>query len=204
MPIPDEGENLAVKMLIKRILTDRDANLELGLFTNAVIGETTTHAQITEPTGGGYARKVLTDASWTEAGDTVTYAAQVFTATGSAMSGDVQGYFINTLAAGGTKRLVAYERFMERVVTSITRSGATATVTATAHGYATGQFVNVQGAAQTEYNGKFTITVVDANTFTYPVTGTPATPATGTITVNRVLNLAQNDNHTVNPSLLAA
>lgn len=204
MPVPDEGENLAVKILIKRILTDRDANLELGLFTNAVISETTTHAQITEPTGGTYARKVLTDATWVEAADTVTYPAQVFTATGSAMTGDVQGYFINTLAAGGTKRLIAYERFMERTVTSITRSGATATATAAAHGYATGQFVNIQGAAQTEYNGKFTITVVDANTFTYPVTGTPATPATGTITSNRVLNLAQNDNHTVNPSLLAA
>lgn len=201
---PDEGENLTGRMLIKRILTDRDANLELGLFTNAVVNETTSHAALTEPTGGTYGRKVLTDASWVDAGDTFTYAAQVFTATGGAMNGDVQGYFINTLAAGGIKRLLAFERFMERTVASITRSGATATATVTAHGYTTGQFVNTQGATQTEYNGKFTITVVDANTFTYPVTGTPATPATGTITVNRVLNLAQNDTHTVNPSLLVA
>lgn len=203
--VPNEGETLTLRMILKRLLTDRDANLEIGLFTNAVIDETITHAALTEPTGGTYARKALTDASWVEtAADQFTYAAQVFTATGSAMTGDIHGFFINTLAAGGTKRVVFIERFMERVVTSITRSGSTATATVTAHGYVTGNKVNVQGAGQTEYNGVFTVTVVDANTFTYTVTGTPVTPATGTISCNRVVNLAQNDTHTVNPSLTAA
>lgn len=71
-----------------------------------------------------------------------------------------------------------------RSVTSITRSGSTATVvTAIAHGYQTGTVVEIMGAVQTEYNGIFTITVVDTTTFTYTVTGTPTTPATGTITV---------------------
>jgi hypothetical protein len=42
--------------------------------------------------------------------------------------------------------------------------------------------VTIAGATQTEYNGTFTITVTGASTFTYPVAGTPATPATGTIT----------------------
>ena len=67
-------------------------------------------------------------------------------------------------------------------VTSITRGGSTATVTATSHGLVTGETVRIAGAAQTEYNVDAVITKIDANTFTYAVGGTPATPATGTIT----------------------
>ena len=63
---------------------------------------------------------------------------------------------------------------------SITRVGATATVTHTAHGYNDQESILISGCTQTEYNGVFTITVVDANTYTYTVTGAPATPATGT------------------------
>jgi hypothetical protein len=71
-------------------------------------------------------------------------------------------------------------------VTSITRSGSTATVTHTAHGYSTGMGVVIDGAAETEYNtsgsSPTTITVIGPDTYTYTVSGTPATPATGTIT----------------------
>lgn len=68
-------------------------------------------------------------------------------------------------------------------VTSITRSGSVATVTTPYdHGFSTGQSITISGATQTEYNGTFTITVIGATSFTYTVTGTPATPATGTIT----------------------
>ena len=68
-------------------------------------------------------------------------------------------------------------------ISSITRSGGTATVTtATPHGFTTGQSLTIAGATQTEYNGTFTITVTGTSTFTYTVSGTPATPATGTIT----------------------
>lgn len=70
---------------------------------------------------------------------------------------------------------------------TITRSGSTATVTHTAHGYATGQKVVISGANQGEYNGVFTITRIDANSYSYTVSGTPATPATGTITSYRVV-----------------
>lgn len=69
-------------------------------------------------------------------------------------------------------------------VTSITRSGSTATATKTAHGLRDGVRVVVAGADQPEYNvNDVAITVTSADTFTFPVTGTPATPATGTITV---------------------
>lgn len=71
-------------------------------------------------------------------------------------------------------------------VTSITRLGSTATVTTTSnHNLATGITIDsITGADQTEYNVTNTIiTVVDATTFTYEVSGTPTTPATGTIQV---------------------
>jgi hypothetical protein len=68
--------------------------------------------------------------------------------------------------------------------TSITRASAVATVTLpSAVNWQSGSSVTVAGAAQTEYNGTFVITVTAPTTVTYAVTGTPATPATGTITI---------------------
>ena len=67
---------------------------------------------------------------------------------------------------------------------NMTFSVATVTVALIGHGFTTGDVINVRGATQTEYNGDFTITVVNANTFTYDITGSPASPATGTIIVN--------------------
>ncbi len=69
-------------------------------------------------------------------------------------------------------------------IVSITRSGSTATVTTlTAHGWSTGEVVAIEGAAQSEYNIDATITVTGSTTFTYTVSGTPATPATLATTV---------------------
>ena len=68
----------------------------------------------------------------------------------------------------------------EETVT-ITRAGAVATVSHTSHGMATNDKVMINGADQPEYNGVFQITVTGANSYTYTVSGTPATPATGTI-----------------------
>jgi hypothetical protein len=62
---------------------------------------------------------------------------------------------------------------------TITRASSTATATLAAHGYANGDKVVISGAVQTEYNGTFTISNVTTNTFDYTVSGTPATPATG-------------------------
>lgn len=71
-------------------------------------------------------------------------------------------------------------------VSGITRVGATATVVcAAAHGLSTGDSALIAGAAQGDYNIDAVITVVDPTTFTYTVANSPATPATGTITVKR-------------------
>jgi hypothetical protein len=68
-------------------------------------------------------------------------------------------------------------------VTSITRSGTTATVTTpTAHGIADGDPVKIAGATQTDYNGTFQAKYVSTTIFTIEVANSPVTPATGTIT----------------------
>jgi hypothetical protein len=67
--------------------------------------------------------------------------------------------------------------------TSITRSGSTATVALTNHGLVAGQSVVIRGATQSEYNGTYPVTIVDGSRFSYSVTGTPTSPAGGSITV---------------------
>lgn len=92
----------------------------------------------------------------------------------------------NTNAAGSTIALldaVLVNGYGLQTATSITRTGTTATVTLpSAHLLKDGTFVRIAGATQTDYNGDFPITVTGANTFTYQVANSPATPATGTIT----------------------
>ena len=67
-------------------------------------------------------------------------------------------------------------------VTSLTRSGTTATATfASAHGIATGLSGTISGAVETDYNGTFVFTAISATELEYTVAGSPTTPATGTI-----------------------
>lgn len=68
-------------------------------------------------------------------------------------------------------------------ISGITRNGQIATATSTAHGLVDGNYITVSGAAQSEYNVvSKKVVVIDANTFAYVVSASPATPATGTIT----------------------
>jgi len=74
-------------------------------------------------------------------------------------------------------------------VSTVTRATTTATVTfPSPHGYSTSDRITIAGAAETAYNGAFTITVLTPTTLTYPVplstsfassALTVATPATG-------------------------
>ena len=65
---------------------------------------------------------------------------------------------------------------------TLTRSGDTATFICTVdHGLATGVSVIVSGADQADYNGLFELTITGTDTFTYEVSNTPVTPATGTL-----------------------
>jgi SPP1 family predicted phage head-tail adaptor len=68
-------------------------------------------------------------------------------------------------------------------VSSITRTGATATVTTgSAHGFTTGHYITHAGAGQASYNVEAQVTVTSPTAYTFTVAGDPATPATGTIT----------------------
>lgn len=69
-------------------------------------------------------------------------------------------------------------------IASLSRSGYTVTATLPAlstHSFSNGNKITISGANQAEYNGTFEIVVTSTSTFTYEITGTPITPATGTI-----------------------
>jgi len=78
------------------------------------------------------------------------------------------------------------ERSPVKSVESITRTGTTAAVTITAHGYGNGDVVEITGPKEQEYNGTFTIGNVTADTFDVTVIGAPTSPATGEIVARRV------------------
>ena len=73
------------------------------------------------------------------------------------------------------------------VTVTITRVAIVAAVAHTAHGMVTGQTVAIRGADQQEYNGIQTIVVTNPNLYTYAVSGSPTTPATGTIKSTAVI-----------------
>ena len=69
--------------------------------------------------------------------------------------------------------------------TSLTWVGGVVTVVAAGHSVVTGSKILIARAAPVAYNGYVTATVLDANTFTYPLTNNPTTAtAQGIICVN--------------------
>ena len=69
-------------------------------------------------------------------------------------------------------------------VLSITRVGSIATaVCASEHMLSNAVSVTISGAVETEYNGAKIVTVVDAFSFIFEVSGAPITPASGTISI---------------------
>lgn len=69
-----------------------------------------------------------------------------------------------------------------KTVSSLTRSSSVATATVVGHGFLTGASVVLAGADQVAYNGTQVVTVTDVDAFTFPVSGSPTSPATGAIT----------------------
>jgi hypothetical protein len=66
-------------------------------------------------------------------------------------------------------------------VTSITRSGQTATVTTAAPHDLNGQSVTISGASPSQYNGTHSVNTTGNTTFTYLLTQIPTAPASGEI-----------------------
>lgn len=73
-------------------------------------------------------------------------------------------------------------RIQPVTILQLTRLGAIATaVSSFPHAFVAGQWITINGAIETEYNGNFSVTPdpIDANKFTYTIVGTPTSPATG-------------------------
>ena len=142
-----------------------------GLFAITVTGPTTfTYSMSTSP--GGAASGAAMTAAWIPAGVAGGY--QVQQAIHSMPPGYAYGLY--TKSDGGA----------ELPISSITLSGTTATVTmeTTDTTLQNGNQVDIEGAAQTQYDGSVVIANVTVNsvagttTFTYTVLGSPASPAT--------------------------
>jgi hypothetical protein len=71
-------------------------------------------------------------------------------------------------------------------IDSITSSGGVATVTTKEqHNIQPGTTIVISGANESAYNGSFTVSSITGyNSFTYAITGSPASPATGIVNVN--------------------
>jgi head-tail adaptor len=86
---------------------------------------------------------------------------------------------------GAMRERLVIQRFdpPSLAVSSLTRSGSTATVTTQEpHDFHTGDQVRHASADQAEYNVKARVTVTSPKSYTFPVSGSPATPATGAVT----------------------
>jgi hypothetical protein len=117
-------------------------------------------------------------------GGTVTFVGAAVVATIHAIDedgNDVENARVFLIASDGTGPFP-----FEDTVT-ISNSGTTATVTHTAHGMATNDYVNIDlsgsGSEKTHYqnDGVFQITVTGTNTYTYTMLSAPGSSPTGTI-----------------------
>ena len=120
-----------------------------------------------------------TQPSYSTAGATIEFVTNPVTITGKAITKTgtaIQSANVFLYATSTTGSLPAEDSV------TISNSGTTATVTHTAHGLATSDKVWIQGASLSENNGVFTITVTDANTYTYTMGSSPGSSPTGTIT----------------------
>lgn len=105
------------------------------------------------------------------------------------------GHDLYILTLANTNKTIVYDLITQQwhtwtstglstsqTVGSLVFANGVVTGTLTGHGFSDGDPVVIAGANQQEYNGTFNITVIDVNTFSYTITGSPTTPATGTIT----------------------
>lgn len=108
----DEGEARVAGILFNA--TAVDTTLYLGLYTAPTTEppETAVMTDLTEPSGGAYARIALTRGTWTITGSAASYAQQTFAASGGSW-GSVYGYFITTTLSGTSGKLMGVEQFSD-------------------------------------------------------------------------------------------
>jgi len=79
-----------------------------------------------------------------------------------------------------------YSGFGVKIDSAILAGGTVTVTTVNDHYFTSGQKIVISGAIESNYNGTHTITVTGDKTFTYPLTATPTSPATGTLFANDI------------------
>ncbi len=112
--VPNQGEAIALSLLVNKTGTYTQRNLILKLFkSNTTPGETDTEATYTEADFTGYSAITLTGTSWTVtpgAPTEASYAQQTFTSSAGSQNQSVYGYMLVQATDGF---LVYAERFSD-------------------------------------------------------------------------------------------
>lgn len=105
----DDGDNRVLNILLGS--TTVDGAYYMGLYKNVTeLDDDAELADITEPSGFGYARKALTRGHWTITGNVAVYETmQTFMASGGDW-GDITGYFLSSTLDNSGK-LIASQHF---------------------------------------------------------------------------------------------
>ena len=158
-------------------------NLNSNKITNLATGTNSNdginYAQFNTPTFGG---AVVCSSTLTVTGDTTMSGNLAVNSTGQVkLPNGTTAQRSATPTVGSVRynttlqQFEGYSTYSGQTISSITRVTTTATLTtASAHNLTTGTFVTVSGAVPVEYNGTFSITVVDATSFTYTMLTTPS------------------------------
>ena len=155
--------------------SNKVTNLATGTNSNDGIN----YAQFNTPTFGG---AVTCSSTLTVTGDTTMSGNLAVNGTGQIKIPNGSTAQRSATPAVGSVRynttlqqFEGYSTYSGQTISSITRVTTTATLTtASAHNLTTGTFVTVSGAVPVEYNGTFSITVVDTTSFTYTMLSTPS------------------------------
>jgi hypothetical protein len=116
----------------------------------------------------GTSQSPITNNNWQAYHDSVVAEAQYL---------QQQGIVIDEFEIGNE-----LEGAINKTVSTLAQSSGTATCTTTSnHGFVTGENVTINGASPSGYNGIFSVTVTGSKTFTYSVSSSLSTPATGSI-----------------------
>ena len=158
-------------------------------FTQISSGSGYTQPPQVKITGGGGtgATATATISTATITLDSVTRSGTTATATISSGHGYTNGQTVKISGAipnGYNGQFSIVVPTIDKNVTAgnLTGTGTTANCIINNHGYSDGQTITISGASQSYYNGKFTINVINSNTFTYTTTSSIlVSPATGTI-----------------------
>lgn len=106
---------------------------------------------------------------------------EAVTREGSTLSGASAGAVIGTAGASPANPTAAmgdsitHQNNYKTTPSAISVSSSVVTLTVNAHGQATGNGIRITGYTQTEFNGDFTLTRIDANNISYTLAQAPTT-----------------------------